>query len=530
MLKALFRKQMMELNTWLYQDKKTGKRRSTSGLIMYIILYLFIFGMMFGIFAGLGIMLCKPMVDAGVAWLYFSMMGLVAVTLGVFGSVFNTFATLYKAKDNEMLMSLPIPASYILLVRLFGVWFWGTVYESLVFLPAIIVYWIHGSHSVGAVISGCVMLLLLSVLVLSLSCILGWIVAQISAKIKHKSFVTVAISILFFAGYYYVYFKAYSMLQSLLLQVSQIGERVKGAVYPLYIFGMAGLGNVPAMFGTAVVVIGLFAIIYLVLSRSFFHLASSGHTNVKAKYDGSIGKQKSLFFTMLLKEKGRFVSSANYMLNCGLGTVVLLVSSVAILIKGSAVKEILAENSMGQDMILVLACAGICFMAAMNDITAPSVSLEGKNLWIIKSLPIPMEVVLKAKIGLHMIVTGVPVLICCICLIFVLRPGVLASLVLIAASLLFTLLSASFGLAVGLKMPNLTWTDETVPIKQSMSVILAMFGSWIFVMGLVGLYFVLIRYVGAMGFLWISVVLLGVLSGALLLWILKRGAKILEHL
>ena len=42
------------------------------------------------------------------AWLYRALMGIVSVTLGVFGSVFNTFSTLYQAKDNDLLFAMPI--------------------------------------------------------------------------------------------------------------------------------------------------------------------------------------------------------------------------------------------------------------------------------------------------------------------------------------------------------------------------------------------------------------------------------------
>ena len=46
MTKALFRKQMMEVFSWVYKNKKTGKLRSVSGIVGYILLYLFLFGIL----------------------------------------------------------------------------------------------------------------------------------------------------------------------------------------------------------------------------------------------------------------------------------------------------------------------------------------------------------------------------------------------------------------------------------------------------------------------------------------------------
>ena len=58
------------------------------------------------------------MAAAGMGWLYFALMGLMAMFLGAFGSVFNTYSSLYLAKDNDLLLSLPIPVRIIMASRL----------------------------------------------------------------------------------------------------------------------------------------------------------------------------------------------------------------------------------------------------------------------------------------------------------------------------------------------------------------------------------------------------------------------------
>ena len=66
------------------------------------------------------------------AWLYRALMGIVSVTLGVFGSVFNTFSTLYQAKDNDLLFAMPITERSVLTARLSGVYTMGLMYELFV--------------------------------------------------------------------------------------------------------------------------------------------------------------------------------------------------------------------------------------------------------------------------------------------------------------------------------------------------------------------------------------------------------------
>ena len=44
MMKALFKKQMLEVFSWLYKNRKTGKHRSVKGIVGNVVLYLFLFG------------------------------------------------------------------------------------------------------------------------------------------------------------------------------------------------------------------------------------------------------------------------------------------------------------------------------------------------------------------------------------------------------------------------------------------------------------------------------------------------------
>lgn len=122
MTKALFKKQMMEVFSWVYQNKRSGKNRSAKGIVGYVLLYMLIFGFIGAVFYFVAGMLCEPLVSVGLGWFYFAIMGLIALFFGVFGSVFNTYASLYNAKDNDLLLSMPILSGKILLVRLSGVY------------------------------------------------------------------------------------------------------------------------------------------------------------------------------------------------------------------------------------------------------------------------------------------------------------------------------------------------------------------------------------------------------------------------
>ena len=179
----------------------------------------------------------------------------------------------------------------------------------------------------------------------------------------------------------------------------------------------------------------------------------------------------------------------------------------------------------------VLLAFVLCLLSAMNDTTAPSVSLEGKQLWLAQSLPVSPWQVLRAKLRLQLLITVPPMLLCLVCLLAVYPGSPLELLFIAVTALSYALLMALLGLFLGLKMPNLSWTNEVVPIKQSACVALSLFGGWAVAMIPGALY--LLTGIGSLDpLLYLSVVtaLLLILSAVLSLWVKKTGSCIFASL
>ena len=280
MLKVLLKKQLTEVFRSYFYDAKKNKMRSKLAIAGWIVFFFVIMvGVLGGMFTFLSLSLCGSLVDAGMGWLYFTLMGGIAILLGAFGSVFNTYAGLYLAKDNSLLLSLPIPVRTIMTARLLNVYLLGTMYALPVFLPALIVYWIVAGVTLSRVVCGVLMLLIITVIVLLLSCLLGWVVAKISLRLKNKSFITVLLALVFIAAYYFFYFKANDLIRDLLLNASVYGEKIKGAAYGLYLFGRIGEGDWLAAAIYAAVTAAFSALLWFLMSRSFLRIAtSSGNT------------------------------------------------------------------------------------------------------------------------------------------------------------------------------------------------------------------------------------------------------------
>lgn len=113
----------------------------------------------------------------------------------------------------------------------------------------------------------------------------------------------------------------------------------------------------------------------------------------------------------------------------------------------------------------------------MMTTTATSISMEGKNWWILKSLPLSPKSVLNAKILMNLLLMLPFYLISEVLLIPALKPETFFDgffLCLIPAVII--LFSCVYGIAVNLHFPVLNWENEITIVKQSISAILGGMG------------------------------------------------------
>ncbi len=535
MLKALMKKQFLEMNTFYFQDRKTGKRRSRSGIIGFVALYIVLFVGLASAFFAVARTMSSALIPLGLGWLYYALMGLISLAFGVIGSVFNTYAGLYHAKDNELLLAMPIPPRRILLVRMVGVYAMGMLYTCLIMIPTIVAGQL-AAPGVGALALQILLTLLLGLVVLTLTCLLGWVVALIAARLKNKSFVTVLITLALLVIYYVVYFRISGFLNSILEHAEDLSRAMR-PLYPIYAFGRAAEGDVPSFLAFAAITVVLAALCVLVMSRSFIRIVTMNRgeggkkTDYRARLPQKAGGVRS---ALVRRELKHFTASPTYMLNCGLGLVLMIALAAAALIKMNVVRDALdhlAEGMPGLASALpVLACAAVIMLGALNPVTAPSISLEGKTLWLLQSLPVSAAEVLRAKLRMHLFLCAGPTVLCAAVLAVVLRLPAAAGVCMALTALLAVAFFGLLGLILNLKRPSFQWTNEAIPVKQSMPVFVVIFGGWFLAALFVGAYFLLRRFFGAEVYLPAAVVVLAALCAALRAWLLRRGTAVFEAL
>lgn len=263
-------------------------------------------------------------------------------------------------------------------------------------------------------------------------------------------------------------------------------------------------------------------------------LFEAGHLHravAKVEYREKAARPRSIDRALLGRELSRFTASANYMLNCGMGILGLVIGAAALVWKGGSLLPMLEPVFADRPGALsVLLCAALCTLVGMNDMAAPSVSLEGKSLWLAQSLPVTSWQVLRAKLRMHLLLTAVPAALCGICVTVVSPAGAAQTALALVVAALFTVLSALLCLFLGLKMPNLHWTSEITPIKQGGAVALALLSGVVYAALLAAGFFLIGWRMGYMAFMAAFAVVTLAACVLLLRWLKTKGCTVFANL
>ena len=522
LFRALFRKQLREQGAFLVQSASTGRHRTRAGRLAFGALYGGIVLLVMGSFFSLAWPLGELLLPAGQEALYFLTMELLALAVGVFAGAFSSYGSLFQARDNDLLLAMPIPPWMLFAVRMSGLYAMCLFYLLLLWVPAEVVYGLYAASPLGGLLSAVPMALVLAGAATLLAALLGWVVALCTARAAHKTLVTVAATL----GLAVVYDLAYQRGMSLLEQA--LGGKDTALTGAGRFLGGAACGEPLPLLVLTVGIVLLCAALGRALSGPYLTLMTTRRGAVK-RTRARLARRSSLRRTLLRRELLHLGSSASYLLNCAMGSLALLLLSGAMGYKADALWALAAQLP-ARELGVELLTFTVVLVAGMNLLTVPSVSLEGEQLWQLQSLPVTPWQVLRAKLDLHLLVTLPPALLCLVCGLVLLRtPWILVLLagLLVALDVVFT---AAAGLMLGVTMPRFHWTSEMAVIKQNPSVLLALLVNWAagFVLG-VGV-LVLAQFVSAEAAWMAALGILALADGAALRWLKTKGAERLQRL
>lgn len=526
MIKTLLKKQWLSLLS-VFTLGKNGKKRSKKVVLAFAVIIAYAFGASGYMFWLIADSICKPFADAGMAWVYFAFMGTIATSFGLIGGIFTAKARLYEAKDNDLLLSMPIPSWAILLSRTIGLYAFTFGFEAIIFIPALIRYFTVVGFSILPFLCSLVATFILPCLALAISYLLGLLIALISAKIPGKNIVETVFGVAFLVAYMVFYSKINDYLNYVITHGEAVGSVMKTALYPFAQLGYACTGDGAAMLLYAVMFIGVFALVYLLMSATYLRLATANKGNRKVKYTGKGYKGSTCVFSLTKKELLRFSKNAMVMLNCFLGSVMLIILPIVAIFKKEDFLQ-LTQALQGDFSLMVAAL--ICLLICSNLLAPATVSMEGESLDVVRVLPIKTEKILLAKGLAGVLTSGIPAVFACVLLSVVFGLSWAVCICMLLTVTACSVLCSIGGVAINLLLPNLKWTNEITVVKQSAASIASMLSCLGAIALLVGGYFLFGKYLPAWGYMLVCAGALTLASVGVWIWLKKRGTMIFEEL
>lgn len=469
-----------------FKHEKDGKKRAQTlavGVAIFLLILMavvYCFGLSYG-FGRMGISYVVP----GYALTITAIVVLCITFL-------KTNGVLFGGKDYDMLTALPVNTSTIITSKFLTMYIANLGFTVLIMIPMAVGYGMYNPLNAISIISWVIGILVAPLLPMTIAAIIGAIIIGIGSGFKHKVLVQTILSIVLIVGVILapiiISKTAAQDEAAFLAQLTELGKMISSSlhrVYPLSGWFDRAVNNHEILFAllimaVSVVVYGAFA---FVVSKYYLRINSA----LKSHYAASNYKMKALKIrtvrtALIYKEWKRFTSSALYMMNAGIGLIMAFILSVATAFIGVD-KMIGNVDTLDINVIKPIIANVIPFVIAtlvnMSNTSSMSLSLEGKNLWIVDSLPIGRKTLLQGKMLFNMVLALPVSIICNIIFMFMLNVNVWMGLLYIVFAVTSVLLSTALGCFVNVRFPKYNWVNEAEVIKQSASSAIGIFSSMI---------------------------------------------------
>lgn len=459
------------------------------------------------------------------------LVGFVGISgLCLFNTIYKAPSYLYQSRDYEMLASLPIKDSTILMSKMIKLMLSNYLYSFMLLIIPGLVYYTKMNVSAIFLVYLFSMCLVTPFIPVVLASIIAYVLGKISARSKYKNAVLIIESIVMILIVSYASYNMDGIVSSVAKNSKSIIE-IAEKIYPLTHYYLDGLGNVSILSmcifaGVSLAVMGAFI---LVFSKGFNKINSKMCENYKeSNYEVKSLESSAPTKALLKKEIKRYLSSYIYVLNTSVGMILLVILALGIITMGQEKIAQMMQISAQTDIFNVQITGMILFCILLSCTTNSSISLEGKNIWILKTSPVEELDILKSKIQLNLLLIIPIALISLLAIGVKLKFDFIYMMLMIVIIVECAVLTSLYGIYINLLYPKLDYISDTEVVKRSMSSMVSIFSG----MGYIGLY-AAVYYFAKIDFT--SLMLIGVLVSAILdivLWklIKTKGVKLFKEL
>lgn len=406
-----------------------------------------------------------------------SMMILISAMITLVTTFLKGNGILFGFHDYDMIMSLPVTSFTVVLSRMASVYGMNLLFNLVALVPAGIVYGSAAELSFSSWIMLFFLLFLAPLLPLAAATLLCILITAVSLRFRHRNLVTIVLSLtlifLFLAG-------SMQTSQWDSRDITALGKAAGDAVNHYYppasLVSKAVVSSSWADFGLFTLLSIAGALLLLAVLSLFYTRLNTllGAVHTRGGYQLKELRVSTPFRALFSKELRRYFSCSIYVLNTVMGVLLLLALSIALVFfDPSQLEDLLNLPGAGQ-WFRSLAPLIPLFFIGLSPTTNSSISLEGKNRWIIYSAPVETITVFDSKIAVNLILFLPCVLVSSLLLALGLKTGLLNTLLLFALPVVYTFFISVAGLMINLKFPLYDWESEYAVVKRGTAVLVSM--------------------------------------------------------
>ena len=385
---------------------------------------------------------------------------------------------IFHSRDFEMLSSMPIKTKDIVISKFLTLIIINYGVIGLLLFSSTLVVLILGSLTLPMFLLILVVFIFAPLIPIALSGACSFVFSKITSRLKHKNIISLILTIAFVI---LVMFISMS-LKNVETSPSDVARDImikmfKNMSYPSYLGFLAINGDFISLIlliSLSLVVIFLF---FYVVSKNYNKINSDmnvHYQNKKFSIDkikSKPKKEKSLFTSFFKLEIKKYFSLSGYVLNTIIGPLMGTIMIIVLMSQGLDISII----ALGGDSYLALVVVAlVTLFSNITPTTASTISLEGENLWILKSLPVNAKTILQAK-AMVSLVTNIPFsIINGLLTYFIWNVSLVDLMFIIIIPSLFTIFMTYASLYVNLLLPRFDWDNPIKIVKNSASVLVSM--------------------------------------------------------
>ena len=518
--------------------KVKNKKNKKSNIILFAFIALWL---MFTIWANAQV-LFEKMAPMKLQTLLLSLAVFAISIMTIIEGIYKTGSLIFNCKDDQLLLSLPIKRRTVLFVRIFKFYVFELMFNSIFIIPFMVAYVGWATNIIWTFyLTSAIMLLLLPIIPIVISCIIGALVSSLSSRFKYKNAAQIIISVLFLLGFFYLSMNMEDFYNYIVVHATSINDLITKIYYPAGMYATLVTDfSVIDLLIFIVVNLAIFAISIFILSKVYFKINSrlkKVATTKKTNVDKLTIKSTSQTKSLMKKEINTFVKTPVFIINAGFALVLFLIGAVIAAIKFDGFVGLLNDPNginIPKDLIMnnlaVFILIFLIVTSFMTSITNSVISLEGKNINILKSLPISSKKILMSKIHAALLITTPILLIGDLILCISFKVNIIESLLILVLSILIPLVSHFIGLLVNLRFPKLDAENSTEVVKQSVSSFISVMLGMILLIINIAIIINVIEKLNSTLILLAAVIIYLIIDGLLYLYLIKKGTKKFDKL